>query len=140
MPFCRSDDAWPKKQEHIDKEFSIRFSFSKFFYTLLIQLHQISFDAISQLRMAKPSEEVEKELGRFIIQFHCLLLLLVDRCWICYQPITINQQLLYSDFKFFTGFSKSTLIVWKLIVTNAIVIVSVPAAANIHQLMSIRYA
>ena len=46
----------------------------------------------------------------------------------------------YSALNDFTGFATAAFIAWKLTVNNAIAIAIMPAIANIHQLISIRYA
>jgi hypothetical protein len=46
---------------------------------------------------------------------------------------------LYSVLNDFTGLAKAALMLWKLAVSSAMAITTMPARANIHQAISIRY-
>ena len=73
ISLCWSNDTRPKKQQLITNKFSICFSFSLFSYAFVIQLHQVSFNRIPQLRVAEPAEEAEEGFG-WIIQFRIVYL------------------------------------------------------------------
>ena len=62
MTFRRFYNSFSEQEKYINSKFQVRFSLSKFFQPFPIQLYQIPFNIIPQLRMAEPSEEAEGEI------------------------------------------------------------------------------
>ncbi len=70
--FCRSDDAWPEKEQDVNYKFYVCDSLPRLVQSLLVQFDEIPFDDVEQRRMAEPSKESLGELRRDDLFFHAL--------------------------------------------------------------------